>query len=60
MPIQLTIWERRDKGRRETMENKAFELCRLRRKSGGITSARFYWSGSDEIVFLVEGEGGRP
>ncbi len=56
MPIQLAIWERRDNGRRETMGNVAFELCRLRRKSMGISSARFFWSGPDEIVFLVEGE----
>ena len=56
MPIQLAIWERRDNGRRETMGNIAFELCRLRRKSMGISSARFFWSGPDEIVFLVEGE----
>ena len=56
MPIQLSIWERRDSGRRETMGNTALELCRLRRKSEGITSARFYWSGSEEIVFLIEGD----
>jgi hypothetical protein len=56
MPIQLSIWERRDGGRRETIGTTALELCRLRRKSEGIHSARFYWSGSDEIVFLVEGE----
>ncbi|MBI4764328.1 MAG: hypothetical protein HY787_06965 [Deltaproteobacteria bacterium] len=56
MPIQLSIWERRDSGRRETMGNIALELCRLCRKSEGITSTRFYWSGSDEIVFLFEGE----
>jgi hypothetical protein len=56
MPIQLAIWERRDNGRRETIGNIAFELCRLRCRGEGITSSRFYWSGSDEIVFLVEGE----
>ena len=56
MPIQLSVWERRDNGRRETMGNIALELCRLRRKSEGITSARFYWSGSEEIVFWVEGD----
>jgi hypothetical protein len=56
MTIQLNIFERRDIGRRETMGIEAFELCLLRRKSTGITSVRFFWSESDEIVFLVEGE----
>lgn len=56
MAIQLSIWERRDSGNRETMGNTALELCRLSRKREGITSARFYWSGPEEIVFWVEGE----
>jgi hypothetical protein len=56
MPIQLNIWERRDGGDRVTMGNTALELCRIIRKRKGITSARFYWSGMDEIVFMAEGE----
>jgi hypothetical protein len=56
MSIQIQIWERRDGGSRETMGNTALELCRIIRKTKGINSARFYWSGSEEIVFLVEGE----
>lgn len=56
MAIQLSIWERRDSGSRETMGNTALELCRILRKRKGINSARFYWSGSEEIVFLAEGE----
>ena len=56
MSIQIQIWERRDGGSREPMGNTALELCRVIRKTKGINSARFYWSGPDEIVFLVEGE----
>ena len=56
MPIQLMIWERRDSGDRETMGNTALELCRIMRRRDGITSARFYWSVSETIVFLTEGE----
>jgi hypothetical protein len=56
MPIQLSILERRDGGSRETMGNTALELCRIIRKRKGINSARFYWSGPDEIVLWVEGE----
>jgi hypothetical protein len=56
MAIQLSIWERRDNGSRETMGNTALELCRIIRKRKGINSARFYWAGSEEIVFLAEGE----
>jgi hypothetical protein len=56
MAIQLSIWERRDGGSRETMGNMALELCRIIRKAKGITSARFYWSGVDEIVMMAEGE----
>ena len=56
MPIQLWIWERRDSGSRETMGNTALELCRIIRKRKGINSAKFYWSGSEEVVFLMEGE----
>ena len=56
MPIQLSVWERRDNGDRETMGNTAVELCRIVRKRDGITSSRFYWSGSENIVVLTEGE----
>ena len=56
MPIQLIIWERRDNGDRETMGNTALEVCRIFRARDGITSARFYWSGSERVVFLTEGE----
>ena len=55
MPIQLTIYERRDNGSREAMGNSALGLCRTARKREGITSARYYWTG-DSIAFLYEGE----
>ena len=56
MAIQISIWERRDNGNREIMGSTALELCRIMRKNKGINSARFYWSGSEEIVFIAEGE----
>ena len=56
MPIQLMICERRDNGDREAMGNTALELCRIIRRRDGIAAARFYWSGSENIVFLTEGE----
>jgi hypothetical protein len=56
MPIQLTIYERRDNGDREAMGNAALEACRIARKREGITSARFYWTGTETVVFLFEGE----
>jgi len=56
MPIQLMIWERRDNGDREAMGNTALDLCRIIRRRDGITSARFYWSLSETMVFLTEGE----
>jgi len=56
MPIQLTIWERRDGGSRETIANTILEVCRIFRKEKGITSSRFYWSGTEAIVHLTEGE----
>ena len=55
MPIQLTIWERRDNGNREVMGKTALELCRIFRKSDGVTSSRYYWTG-DGVAFLTEGE----
>ena len=56
MPISIGIWERRDNGDREAMGNTALELCRIIRRRDGITSARFYWSLSETMVFLIEGE----
>jgi hypothetical protein len=56
MPIQLSVWERRDNGNREALGNAALEACRIVRKVKGITSCRFYWSGSEYIVVLTEGE----
>lgn len=55
MPIQLTIYERRDNGSREAIGNTALELCRIARKREGITSARYYWTG-DSVAFLYEGD----
>jgi len=46
MPIQLTVWERRD----------ALDWCRLLRARDGIRSSRFYWLGADNIIILTEGE----
>jgi hypothetical protein len=56
MSIQLTVYERRDNGDREVMGNTALELCRIMRRLKGITSARFYWYGTESVVFLAEGE----
>jgi len=56
MPIQLSIWERRDNGEREAMGNIALAVCRAIRKTKGITSSRYYWSGYEQIVFLTQGE----
>lgn len=37
------------------MGNTALETCRIARKGKGITSSRFYWSGTETVVFLFEG-----
>jgi len=56
MPIQLTAYERRDNTDRRAMGNKALEICRIVRTTEGIRSARFYWYGTETVVFLMEGE----
>ena len=57
MPFQLGIFERRDNGERVAMAQAALAACRAMRQTKGITSARYYWSGSEQIVILVQGEG---
>ncbi|HEY41268.1 MAG TPA: hypothetical protein G4O18_05355 [Dehalococcoidia bacterium] len=56
MPIEISIWERRDNGDREVMGNTSVELCRIVRGRDGIRSAKFYWSGSERVVSIIEGE----
>jgi hypothetical protein len=56
MPISISIYERRDNGDREVMGNSAVELCRIVRGRDGIRSAKFYWSGTERIVFITDGE----
>ena len=55
MPIQFSVYERRDNGDRDEMAKAALEICRISRKTQGITSARYYWTG-DSIAFITEGE----
>lgn len=56
MPMQLQIWERRQNGDRELMANAALFFCRAARQTKGIASARFYWSGTERLVVLSQGE----
>jgi hypothetical protein len=56
MPTRIAIWERRDNGDRNVMGLAALALCREARKADGISSAKFYWGGTEDIVFLFEGE----
>ena len=56
MPYRLIICERRDQADREAMAKTALAICRESRKTSGIQSAKFYWSGADNIVFLIEGD----
>jgi len=56
MPMQLQIWERRQNGDRELMANAALFMCRAVRETKGIASSRFYWSGTERIVFLTNGD----
>ena len=55
MPYRLMIFERRDNASREEMANTALAICKGMKKVDGINSAKFYWSGLDNIVFLTEG-----
>jgi hypothetical protein len=57
MPIQLQIWERRQNGDRQLMADAALFFCRAVRQTKGITSSRFYWSGTERMVLLTQGEG---
>ena len=56
MPIQLTVFERRDNADRDALGNAALALCRAVRARDGIRSSRFYWIGADNIAILTEGE----
>ena len=56
MPIQMSIWERRDSADRRALAEKALELCRIAKAREGMRSARFFWYMVDTIVFLFEGE----
>ena len=56
MPIQFQVWERRDSADRNGLGNAALDLCRTSRAVEGIRSSRFYWNGTDAVVFLTDGE----
>jgi len=55
MPIQLTIFERRDNIERLNLGNAAFSLCKAIRAHDGIISSRYYWYGTDTVVIMTEG-----
>jgi hypothetical protein len=55
MPIQLTIFDRRDSSGRLELGNAAFALCKAVRSQEGIISSRYYWNATDTIVILSEG-----
>ena len=56
MSYRFILCERRDNADRVAMANTALAICREVKKSEGIVSAKYYWSGPDKIAFLVEGE----
>jgi hypothetical protein len=55
MAYRLFIWERRDNADRAAFGNTALAACKIYRKTDGINSARFYWSGTERIGILLEG-----
>ena len=55
MPYRLYMYERRDNGDRNEMALAALASCKIYRKTEGINSARFYWSGTERIGILLEG-----
>ena len=56
MSYRFFMFERRDNAKHEDLANAALALCRGARQTNGINSAKFYWSGFDNIVFLIEGD----
>ncbi|MFC1886776.1 hypothetical protein ACFLZM_06950 [Thermodesulfobacteriota bacterium] len=58
MPIDFSIWERRDGSDRRALGEAAFAFCRAIRSRDGIISSRFYWYRTDKVVFWTEGDEG--
>ena len=56
MPIDFSIWERRDGADRRALGEAAFAACRALRARDGILSSKFYWYRTDKVVFWTEGE----
>lgn len=56
MSYRFYMFERRDHAKHEDLANTALALCKGARQTKGITFAKFYWSGFDNIVFLIEGD----
>lgn len=55
MPYRLYMWERRDNANRNDFALAALASCKVYRKTDGISSARYYWSGTERIGILLEG-----
>ena len=56
MSYRFYMFERRDHAKHEDLANAALALCKGARQTEGITSAKFFWSGFDDIAFLIEGD----
>lgn len=58
MPIGFSRYERRDGADRNELALTALELCRRQKANPKVRSARYYWHGASEIVFITDGEPG--
>ncbi len=53
MDAGVTHWERRDGADRNAFGMAALGLCRALKATDGVQDARFYWSGTDNLVVLT-------
>jgi len=53
MAIGIQRWERRDGADRQEFALAALSYCRAMRDQDGVTDAKFYWTGVDQLAVLA-------
>lgn len=56
MPMQITMWHRKDVADRNDLAFAALQVCRVLRGQDDVENSRLFWQGWNDIAIVTEGE----
>lgn len=56
MPLEFTMWHRKDGADRNDLAFAALQVCRVLRGRDDVHSSRLFWQGWNDLAIVTEGE----